>query len=206
MHRSYPFFGNYAATELDWPLGANPAKKLGSAYKPAREYEPWPEWMVNHLDTAPERLQIAARLILGTGQRPNAAITMRRDQFQGEWMIVHDEKGDKELEVYCPDSLRTFIEGLPRQGHYVLAKNLTEPLGYSAVEASFRKWRNSLGEHAKKYSLHGLRKLSIVELAEAGASDAEIQAVTGQSAQMVAYYRKRASKRALSKAAQERRT
>ena len=130
---------------------------------------------------------------------------MRHDQFQGEWMIVRDEKGKQELEVYCPERLRTFIEALPCQGQYVLAKNLTEPLGYHSVERSFRTWRNSMGDRAKPYSLHGLRKLAIIELAEAGASDAEIQAVTGQSADMVAYYRKRASNRALSMAAQKRR-
>ncbi|MHC9236747.1 tyrosine-type recombinase/integrase [Pseudooceanicola sp. 502str34] len=82
---------------------------------------------------------------------------------------------------------------------------MREPLGYQAVERAFRSWRKGLGERAAKYTLHGLRKLAIVELAEAGASDAEIQAVTGQSAEMVAYYRKRANKRALSKAAQQRR-
>lgn len=195
---------NYAATELDWPLGENPAKKL-ARYKPAREYEPWPEWMVTQLDGAPERVQIAARLILGTGQRPSAAIAMKRDQFQGEWMTVHDEKGDQWLEVYCPPSLRDFIEATPRRGAHLLAKNLTEPVSYYAIESAFRAWRTGLGDQAKPYTLHGLRKLAIVELAEAGASDAEIQAVTGQSAEMVAYYRKRASKRALSKAAQERR-
>jgi len=54
-------------------------------------------------------------------------------------------------------------------------------------------------------SLHGLRKLAVVQLAEAGCSDAEIQAVTGQSPEMVAFYRKDASARALSKVAQTRR-
>jgi hypothetical protein len=50
-------------------------------------------------------------------------------------------------------------------------------------------------ERASPYVLHGLRKLAIVELAEAGACDAEIQAVTSQSAEMVAYYRKGASRK-----------
>ena len=86
----------------------------------------------------------------------------------------------------------------------MLAKNLTEPLGYDAVEKAFRTWRDGLGEKAAPYSLHGLRKLAIVRLAEAGASDAEIQAVTNQSAEMVAFYRAKANRRALSRAAQER--
>ena len=54
--------------------------------------------------------------------------------------------------------------------------------------------------------LHGLRKLAIVRLVEAGCSDAQIQAITGQSAEMVAYYRKLASRKVLSHEALEKRT
>lgn len=53
--------------------------------------------------------------------------------------------------------------------------------------------------------MHGLRKLAIIQWAEAGCSDAEIMGVTAQSAAMVAYYRQRASRKKLSKAAQIRR-
>lgn len=63
-----------------------------------------------------------------------------------------------------------------------------------------------MGENARPYVLHGLRKLAIIRLAETGCSDAEIQAVTNQSAEMVAYYRKKASRRKLSQAAHKRRT
>ncbi|MCA3277630.1 MAG: tyrosine-type recombinase/integrase [Roseomonas sp.] len=195
---------NYAQKELDWPLGENPAKGLAK-FTPEKPFEPWPEWMVKALDSAPERVRTAARLILGTGQRPGAAITMRRDAFDGEWMTVRDEKGDKDMVVYCPASLRQYVDSLPVAGAHVLPKNLTEPQGYWAIEAAFSKWRDTLGEKAKRYSLHGLRKLAIVQLAEAGASDAEIQAVTGQSAAVVAYYRSQANKRQLSRVAQGRR-
>jgi hypothetical protein len=95
----------------------------------------------------------------------------------------------------------------------VLTKNLTELLGYYAIEKQFREWRAGLNPEArpkdepepKTFTLHGLRKLAIVQLAEAGCTDAEIQAVTGQSAAMVAYDRKDANTRKLSKVAQERR-
>jgi len=40
--------------------------------------------MISKLDTAPKTVQTAAVLILGTVQRPNAAIKMKRDQFRGE--------------------------------------------------------------------------------------------------------------------------
>lgn len=196
---------NFAARELDWPLGPNPAAGLG-AHKAAKPYEPWPAWMVARLDTAPDAVRIAATLIRYTGQRPSAAIGMRRDQIEGEWMAVRDEKGGQTLEVYCPAPLRAFVADLPRRGAHFIPRNLTQPVGYDAVEKAFRRWRQTLGKTAAPYSLHGLRKLAIIELAEAGASDAEIQAVTGQSAEMVAYYRSKANRRRLSKAAQERRT
>lgn len=195
---------NFGAEKLDWPLGPNPAKGIDHFGK-QREYEPWPDWMIDRLPEAPDNVRTAAELILGTGQRPNAAIQMRRDQFSGEWMEVLDEKGKQSFETYCPNDLREYLHTVPVKGAHVLAKNLTQPLGYDAIEKSFRAWRNSLGPKAKPYVLHGLRKLAIVRLAEAGCSDAQIQAVTGQSAEMVAYYRKRASRKALSKAAQERR-
>ena len=88
----------------------------------------------------------------------------------------------------------------------MLAKNLTEPLEYAAVEKQFRKVRNKLEDPAKPYSLHGLRKNAAVSLAEAGCSDAEIQAVTGhKSVKMVQGYRRAASQKSLSKQAQTRR-
>ena len=70
---------------------------------------------------------------------------------------------------------------------------------------SLKIWRTSLGDEATPFTLHGLRKLSIIELAEAGCTDAKIQAITGQSAAMVAFYRAKASRRVLSRAAQKRR-
>ena len=96
---------------------------------------------------------------------------------------------------------------------HVLAKSNTAPLSYSAVEKAFSAWRETLTELAmehddvaKKYSLHGLRKRACVELAEAGCSDAEIQAVTGQSLEIVAKYRKEASRKMMSRAAQMKRS
>ena len=194
---------NYGKFQLDWPLGDNPAEKI-EMYGPKSQYLPWPEWLVAKVPTAPVKVRTAVELILGTGQRPGAAINMRRDAFRGAWVEVMDEKSDEPFEIYCPTRLREFVEDLPRTGAYVLAKNLTQPLGYDSVVKDFREWRNNLGDEAKKYSLHGLRKLAIIQMAEAGCTDAEIQAVTNQSAETVTYYRKLASRKILSKNAAKR--
>ncbi|UFS67741.1 tyrosine-type recombinase/integrase [Paracoccus denitrificans] len=193
---------NFARTQLEWAV-TNPAEGL-TLYGKQREYEPWPEWMVKALPDAPLIVRSAAELILGTGQRPSAAIVMRRDQFHGEWMTVTDEKGDESYEIFCPQELRVYLASLPVAGQHVIPRNLTQPMRYDSVEKAFRAWRTDLGDRARPFSLHGLRKLSIIRLAEAGCTDAEIQAITNQSAQTVAYYRKRANRKKLSRAAMER--
>lgn len=195
---------NFGKNKLDWPLGDNPASGIDK-FGAQREFLPWPEWMIEALPSAPWHVQTAAELILGTGQRPSAAIGMRGDQFHGEWMTVLDEKQDEHIEVYAPEDLRTYLSKQPVKGTHILAKNLTQGLTYDTIASAFQKWRGDLGEDARQYSLHGLRKLAIVRLAEAGCSDAEIQAVTNQSPQTVAHYRKKASRRKLSRNAQERR-
>ncbi len=195
---------NYAKDKLDWPLGENPAAKI-ELFGITREFEPWPDWLVGALPRAPVNVQVAAELILGTGQRPSAAIAMRHSDFFGDEMSVLDEKGNERLVVFCPDRLRALVTSTRKAGAHLLPKNLTQPLGYSAIEKQFRKWRATLGDEAKPFSLHGLRKLAIVQLAEAGCSEAEIQAITNQSPETVAYYRKRADRKKLSKAGQIRR-
>lgn len=194
---------NFAAKTLDWPI-VNVAEGI-ELYGKQREFEPWPDWMVSRLAEAPENVRTVSELIFGTGQRPNAAILMRHDHFRGEWMDVQDEKGGERFEVYCPDELRAYISGLPKRGAFVLAKNLTEPLGYNSIEKKFRAWRRTLGDSAAPYSLHGLRKLAIIRLAEAGCTDAQIQAITNQSPEMVGYYRRKANRKALSKSARTER-
>ncbi|MTH79390.1 tyrosine-type recombinase/integrase [Paracoccus aestuariivivens] len=193
---------NFARKQMDWKID-NPAEGL-DLYGKQREYEPWPDWMVKALDDAPQVVRSAAELILGTGQRPAAAIAMRRDQFQGEWMTVTDEKGDETYEIYCPAMLRRYLNELPIGGTHIIPRNLTQPMRYDSVEKQFRAWRESLGDRAAPFSMHGLRKLAIVRLAEAECTDAQIQAITNQSAQTVAYYRKRASRKKLSRSAMER--
>ncbi len=195
---------NYGKLKADWPLGDNPATGIDK-YGVQNPFEPWPEWMVGKLADAPENVRTTAELILGSGQRPSAAIEMAWSDFSGDRMTVVDEKQDERFQVHCPSQLRAYLDGLPKRGAYVLAKNLSQPLGYDAVERAFRKWRKGLGAEAKAFSLHGLRKLAIIRLAEAGWSDAEIQAATNQSPETVAYYRRRASRLTLTRSAHKRR-
>lgn len=211
MLQTVSILWNHAKYKLDWPLGDNPAQGVDK-YGSQREFLTWPDWMLEALASAPDDVRMAGELIRGTGQRPTASIMMLRSAFKGEWVTVTDEKGDETFDIYCPARLRTLVENLEEGPRHVLAKSEKAPRSYDVIEKSFRAWRDTLieiaEEHdddAKRYSLHGLRKRACVELAEAGCSDAEIQAVTGQSLETVAKYRKEANQKAMSRTAQMRR-
>ena len=200
---------NFARHELDWPCG-NPTEGI-KLFGTQREMLPWPEWLQKSWvttceNTGAERALIAYHLGVGTGQRASDLLAMEWSHFNDGFVDVVQEKTGTRMSIYCPNSLRTFLASIPRRGRFVLAKNLTEPLTYSALENEFRRVRDLIGEKAKPYSMHGWRKLAAVQLAEAGASDAEIAAVTGHKAlSMVQHYRKGAGQKALSKRAQKMR-
>ena len=198
---------NFAARTLDWPV-ANVAEGI-ELHGKQREYEPWPDWLVRAWPAACARhpnALLAFYLGIYTGQRPGDVAAMKWEHFTGEYMSLVQEKTKTRLDLYCPPALREILAKTPKRGAFIFARNLVEGIGYSAIAKEARKVRDTLGPEAEPFTLHGLRKLAAVQLAEAGCSDAEIQSVTGhKSLNMVQHYRKRAQTKRMSKAAQLRR-
>lgn len=91
----------------------------------------------------------------------------------------------------------TFIGGKhPRKTSGSLSKR--------AVQTRIHEIRTRIG--AEKYVIHGWRYNAAQELAETGATDAEIQAVTGhRTLEMAQKYRAQAHRKSMSKEAQGRR-
>ena len=52
MLQTVSLLWNFAINELEWPLGANPAKGI-KHFGTQREFKPWPSWMVDALTGAP---------------------------------------------------------------------------------------------------------------------------------------------------------
>ena len=106
---------------------------------------------------------------------------MEWSHFDAEYMTVAQEKTDARLTIYCQKMLREFLETWPRAGRFIIPKNLTQRISYDGIEKAFRTVRNEIAEErpeAAQFTLHGLRYLAALELAEAGCSDAEIKAET----------------------------
>lgn len=200
---------NFARLELEW-IESNPAEGI-KLFGPQTEFQPWPKsaqraYVSACADLGEDIALSAFHLGTGTGQRPGDLCKMEWSHFDGEFIEVLQEKTGVRIQVFCPTALRDHLNGTPRSGRYILAKNLTQPLGYNALQKRFAKVRESAGAELAKLNMHGWRYTAAVALAEAGCSDAEIQAVTGhRTAAMAQKYRRQAQQSHLSKQAQNRR-
>ena len=119
-------------------------------------------------------------------------------------MAVVQNKTGARLWIACPVRLRTYLATLPRAGRFILARNLTQPLSKSQIQKAVGAVRAQIGANA--FVIHGWRYTAAVQLAEAGCSDSEIQAVTGHATlEMVQKYRSAANQKRLSRTAQGKR-
>lgn len=196
------------AIRLDW-ITSNPAKTV-ELFGPQKSIEPWPLWFQRaYLERATGHALAAYHVGSGTGQRAGDMIKMEWAHYHDDYMSVTQEKTKARITIYCPDKLRAFLAELPRTGKHIFARDLTHGITYNTLEKEFRKVRDAIAvdvPEATTYSLHGLRYVAAVELAEAGCTDAEIQAVTGhKTLEMVQKYRSQARQKQMSKQAQEKR-
>ncbi|MCA0919688.1 tyrosine recombinase XerC [Pseudooceanicola nanhaiensis] len=196
------------AVDLEW-IERNPV--IGIEKLSGGEYEPWPEAKLRAYENAAADHDIARtayELGIGTGQRLGDCVKMMWVDFDGEFMAVAQEKTGEKVWVYCPARLREYLRALPKRGAYIMAKNLTQPLGKRQVQAAVETVREKIGvmRGAQRLVPHGWRYTAAVQLAEAGCSDAQIQAVTGhRTLAMVQKYRARADQKRQSKLAQQMR-
>lgn len=198
------------AVDREW-LERNPivnVKKLKGG-----EYEAWPDSKLRAFEKACDATDATTartiyELAIGTGQRIGDCMAMRWDHFDGEYMTVKQEKTGEPLQIYCPTRLRSYLKTLTKQGAHILARNLTQPMGKRAAQKDVEKIRLAIGVMRGPDRLvpHGWRYTAAKQLADAGCSDTEIQAVTGhRTLEMVQKYRKQAGQRQASKRAQGRR-
>ena len=198
------------AVDLGW-IERNPV--TGIEKLTGGEYEAWPDAKLEAYERYCERhglttARTAFELCVGTGQRLGDCIKMTWDDFDGQIMRVVQEKTGTKLEVYCPERLQRYLADLPRAGRFIMARNLTQPLGKRAVQKAIEEVREAIGVKTGENRLvpHGWRYTAARLLTDAGCSDAEIQSVTGhKTLAMVQKYRSGADQAALSRRAQERR-
>lgn len=190
----------------------NPAsfvKKL----KLGEGYSPW-SWADIELlrEHARPPMWHAAALALYTGQRLSDVLAMRWKDLKGDVVRLQQSKTKKRLAIAMHKDLSALIDELythrdaanKSDVDTVLVNSRGKPWTPDGFKAS---WQAQLDTETlaplreRQLVFHGLRKSAVVFLLEAGCTDAEVAAITGQSRDMVEHYARQVNQRRLAAAA-----
>ncbi len=184
--------------------GNNPCLGLRKL-KGGEGYEPW-SWEEIDLFQMKARRDIwqAAALALYTGQRMSDVLAMRWSDIKGGMIAVVQHKTGKQLWIPAHENLRKVLAQITRSNVQILTNSRGAAWTLDGFKTSWgdeldRKEFATLRERQRVF--HGLRKSAVVFLLEAGCSDAEVSAITGQSRRMVEHYAKQVNQKKLAAAA-----
>ncbi len=168
----------------------NPCTEIGKIFN-GDGWVPWEwgdiEYASRHLK--PHLWHVAA-LALYTGQRLDDTLHMTWNAIKSGEISVKQSKTRKRLWIPLHRELQTVLENVPKHSVRILTNSRGTPWS-SGFKAT---WQNEMNTAAftsfreRKLVFHGLRKSAVVLLLEAGCTDAEVAAITGQSREMVAHY------------------
>ena len=145
----------------------------------------------------------AVALALYTGQRQGDVLEMSWAAVKDGWLEVRQEKTGKHLTIPAHRELLPILGCIERSSVRILTSTRGIPWTKGGFKASWRKALRGPLAAIRDAGLvfHGLRKSAVVTLLEAGCSDAEVAAITGQSRQMIEHYAKQANQKKLAASA-----
>ena len=173
-------------------IPSNPAHKLRLA-KPGRRDAVWTTANVGAFLEAcaghrnGQAMALAFHILYFTAQRPGDVLSkkpspgMTWSQYNGETIKLRQEKTGKLIEVPCHKDLRAILDAAKAeaQSPSMVVKTNGRPLPYDAFRANFRKVRAAAG--LDQLQARDLRRTAMVRMAEAGATNRQISAVSGHS-------------------------
>ena len=169
--------------------------------KGSTPYAPWPWTAIETVrDGAAPELWWAAALALYSGQRQGDVLAMKWSDIRDGLMSVVQEKTGRHVSVPVHRDLAPILDAIPKRSVFILTSSAATPWTKDG-------FRTSWGKMAKKLKLpmglvfHGLRKSAVVLLLEAGCTDAEVSAITGQSREMVEHYGQQVNRKKLAASA-----
>jgi hypothetical protein len=142
-------------------------------------------------------------LALYTGQRQGDVLPMTWNRIVDGGIEVRQGKTGKRLWLPLHRDLRLLLETIPKLGPQILtnSKGLPWASGFQASWGKAMAKPAFAGFRERRLVFHGLRKSAVVMLLEAGCTDAEVAAITGQTRDMVAHYSLMVNQRKLAAAA-----
>jgi integrase len=127
------------------------------------------------------KARLAMALLLYTGQRRSDVILFGRQHVRSGRLIFTQQKNRNynpiSLSIPIIPVLQAIIEGSPCGDLTFLVTEFRRPFTAAGFGNKFRDWCNQAG--LPNCSAHGLRKAAAARLAELGATESEIMAITG---------------------------
>jgi integrase len=151
-------------------------------------------------DRAPPELWWAAAVALYSGQRQGDVLRMKWSDIRDGLMSVVQEKTGTQVEVPVHRDLAVVLATIPKRSIFILTNSSAAPWTKDGFRTSWGRMTERLKLHTGLV-FHGLRKSAVVLLLEAGCTDAEVGAITGQSRKMVEHYAQQVNRRRLAASA-----
>jgi integrase len=162
---------------------ANPAK-LVEYQRPLKGSDGFHAWTPEEIERyeAAHPIGTMARLafdlMIYTGQRRGDVVKLGPQHVRDGRLNFKQEKTGRDLSIPIHPALAASIEATPTGNLVFLQSELGRPFSSSnSFGNRMRKWCDAAG--LDECSAHGLRKATVIRLAEAGCSTLEIMAITG---------------------------
>lgn len=176
----------------------NLPKKVGHAMWTLKEVE-----MV--MASSPVHVRRAIMLALYTGQRRSDLVSMRWDNYDGDFIHIIQIKTKKPLSIPIHRAMKLELDAMRKDRTTPCENILTTNHGWEWAKGSLTM---AVSREANKCGvdkpLHGIRKTTASLLAELGCSPHEIAAITGQSLKEVMNYTRHADQRKMAQRAVDR--
>lgn len=178
------------AIDMGWQTH-NPARGISLLRRAGESpHRPWPDDLITAYTAAAPHgspARTVMELCIGTGQRIGDVLAMRWDHIRDGGIEVRQSKTTTRLWIPFTPRLAAYLDRLPRRALTIAASPDGRPLTYNAAAHAVMQIRKAIS--AEDYTIHGWRYTAAAELAAAGCTDDEIQAITGHKARaMVVKY------------------
>lgn len=161
-------------------MSRNPCLGAGKLYSGNRADKWWtPDDLTRFRAVASPELKLGLLLAVHTGQRQGDLLALKWNQYDGERLIITQSKTGKTVSVKCTDSLRRWLDQIPRTSTHVLVNSRGIPWTPSGFQASFRKATRKVG--IKDRTFHDLRGTFVVNALRNGGGIEAVAKITGHS-------------------------
>lgn len=168
-------------------------------------WKPWPEWAFDTLiEHAPLYLLMPAVSALFTGQRQGDVIAMPRPRLTDHAIPVRAQKTKKTVWIPIHSEYAKWIAAVPPAAAIQLHLG-AQGRPYASADSFRSEWQRLMDKpafarfRAERIVFHGLRKNAVINLLEAGCTEAQAGSICNMTPQMVQHYGREVSMRALAR-------